>query len=48
MDCSLVVLFEEYVDAVLKAFENTERTQMQVWARMFTPKYVADVWVNQF
>lgn len=39
---------EEYVAAVLKAFENNEREQMQVWARMFTPKYVADVWVNQF
>jgi tetratricopeptide (TPR) repeat protein len=39
---------DEYVDAVLEAFENNEREQMQVWARMFTPKYVSDVWVSQF
>lgn len=39
---------DEYVDAVLEAFKNNEREQMQVWARMFTPEYIASVWIHNF
>jgi glycosyltransferase involved in cell wall biosynthesis len=35
---------DEYVEAVLKAFENNEREEMQAWAKSFTPDYVAKKW----
>lgn len=35
---------DEYVEAVLKAFKNTERAEMQDWAKSFTPDMVATKW----
>ena len=39
---------DEYVEAVLKAFENTERQEMREWAKTFTPEYVSSVWLKEF
>lgn len=39
---------EEYVNAVLEAFKNNERTEMREWAKTFTPEYVSNVWLNNF
>lgn len=41
-------LDDEYVEAVLHTFKHTNREQMQVWGRMFTPEYVAGIWIEQF
>jgi len=39
---------DEYVEAVLKAFKNNEREEQRVWAKTFTPEYVANVWLTNF
>jgi tetratricopeptide (TPR) repeat protein len=39
---------DEYVEAVLKAFENANRSDMQKWARTFTPSFVARNWQMHF
>jgi len=39
---------DEYVEAVLKAFKNNEREEQRVWAKTFTPEYVAQVWLKEF
>lgn len=38
----------EYVEAVLEAFKNTERNEQRRWAKTFNPKYVAGVWLKEF
>jgi tetratricopeptide (TPR) repeat protein len=35
---------DEYVEAVLKAFKNDNRTEAMEWAKSFTPDMVAKVW----
>lgn len=37
---------DEYVEAVLKAFKNNERAEMQEWAKGFTPDMVANEWIK--
>lgn len=37
---------DEYVEAVLKAFENNERTEAMEWAKGFTPDMVANEWAK--
>lgn len=39
---------DEYVEAVLQAFKNTERDEPMTWAKQFTPGYVANVWQKAF
>lgn len=39
---------DEYVEAVLQAFTNEERDEMQKWARTFTPSFVARNWQMHF
>jgi tetratricopeptide (TPR) repeat protein len=39
---------DEYVEAVLKAFQNNEREQAMAWAKSFTPDSVAKEWLNYF
>ena len=37
---------DEYVEAVLKAFKNNEREEMQRWAKGFSPEMVANEWIK--